>query len=166
MGHARGVATRNWKYIAVRYPKEQIAAIQRARPADLPRAMSYIGRLGIGVRGAERAGFWDEDQLYDLRQDPDERMNLAADPRHAEQLAHLRQMLTDELRGGTRPFGEFVPGGNAAPPGQIDRQIALVKTLTIQGKTVRVPGEDDEREPTGVSRKDQRKADRKAKKSK
>jgi hypothetical protein len=93
-------------------------------------------------------------------------MNLAADPRHAEQLARLRQMLTDELRGGTRPFGEFVPGGNAAPPGQIDRQIALVKTLTIQGKTVRVPGEDDEREPTGVSRKDQRKADRKAKKSK
>jgi arylsulfatase A-like enzyme len=166
MGHARGVATRDWKYIAVRYPKEQIAAIQRARPADLPRAMSYIGRLGIGVRGAERAGFWDEDQLYDLRQDPDERMNLAADPRHAEQLARLRQMLTDELRGGTRPFGEFVPGGNAAPPGQIDRQIALVKTLTIQGKTVRVPGEDDEREPTGVSRKDQRKADRKAKKSK
>ena len=166
MGHARGVATKDWKYIAVRYPQEQIAAIQRARPADLPRAMSYIGRLGIGVRGAERAGFWDEDQLYDLRSDPDERANLAQDPRFAEQLAAMRRRLTDELKRGTRPFGEFVPGGNAAPPGQIDRQIALVKTLTIQGKTVVVPGEDDAREPAGASRKDQRKADRKAKKSK
>ncbi len=166
MGHARGIATKDWKYIAVRYPKEQIAAIQRAAPGELPRALSYIGRLGIGVRGAERAGFWDEDQLYDLRADPDERVNLAADPRHAPELARLRQLLTDELRRGTRPFGEFVSGGNAAPPGQIAKQIALVKTLTIQGKTVLVPGEDDTREPTGASRKDQRKADRKTKKSK
>jgi len=165
MGHARGVATKDWKYIAVRYPQEQIAAIQRAKPADLPRAMSYIGRLGIGVRGAERAGFWDEDQLYDLRQDPDERVNLAADPRHAPQLARLREMLADELRRGTRPFGEFVPGGNAAPPGQIAPQIARVKTLTIQGKTVRVPDEADGREPSVSSRKDKRQADRKAKKS-
>jgi len=166
MGHARGVATKDWKYIAVRYPSEQIAAIQRSQPADLPRAMSYIGRLGIGVRGAERAGFWDEDQLYDLRQDPDERVNLAADPRYAEQLAQMRQRLTNELRLGTRPFGEFVPGGNATPGGQIDRQIALVKTLIVQGKTVLVPGADDARQPSAVSGKDQRKADRKAKKSK
>jgi arylsulfatase A-like enzyme len=56
MGHARGVATREWKYIAVRYPQEQIDVIKRARPAALPKAMSYIGRLGIGVRGADRPG--------------------------------------------------------------------------------------------------------------
>lgn len=166
MGHARGVATKDWKYIAVRYPKEQIAAIQRAAPADLPRAMSYIGRLGIGVRGAERPGFWDEDQLYDLRNDPDERVNLAADSRHDQQLARMRQMLTDELRRGTRPYGEFVPGGNAAPPGQIAKQIALVKTLVIQGKTVVVPGEENAREPTAANPKDQRKTDRKLRKSK
>lgn len=166
MGHARGVATKEWKYIAVRYPREQIEVIRKASPADLPRAMSYIGRLGIGVRGAERPGFWDADQLYDLRSDPDERANLAADPRHAEQLATMRQMLTAALQAGTRPFGEFVPGGNAAPGGQIDRQIALVKTLTIQGKTVLVPGGEEPAAPNGGNRKEQRKADRKAKKSK
>ncbi len=166
LGHARGVATKDWKYIAVRYPREQVALIQQARPADLPRAMSYIGRLGIGVRGAERAGFWDEDQLYDLRGDPDERMNLAKDPRHAEQLAAMRRLLTEELRRGTRPFGEFVPGGNATPGGQIDAQIARVKTLVIQGKTVVVPGEEDPVEPTPGNLRDQRKADRKARKTK
>lgn len=165
MGHARGVATKDWKYIAVRYPREQIEMIQRARPADLPRAMSYIGRLGIGVRGAERAGFWDEDQLYDLRVDSDERVNLAKDPRFAGQLAAMRARLTEELKRGTRPFGEFVPGGNAVPGGQIDAQIARVKTLTIQGKTVVVPGEEDAG-PSPGSRQEKRKADRKAKKSK
>lgn len=161
MGHARGIATREWKYIAVRYPQEQIERIKQARPADLPRAMSYIGRLGIGVRGADRAGFWDEDQLYDLRNDPDERVNLAADPRHAAQLAAMRQLLKTELQAGTRPFGEFVPGGNAAPPGQIAAQIARVKTLIVQGKSVVVPGEESSAEPTATRRKEQRKTDRK-----
>ncbi len=38
-----------------------------------------------------------------------------------------------------RPFGEFIPGGNAAEPGQIDKQIEIVKQLEIKGKTVTVP---------------------------
>lgn len=141
MGHARGVATREWKYIAVRYPQEQINVIKRARPEALPKAMSYIGRLGIGVRGADRPGFWDADQLYDLTNDPEERVNLAADPKHAGQLQKMRAMLTAELLSSGRPFGEFVPGGNAAAPGQIDAEIAQVKKLLVQGKTVTVPDE-------------------------
>lgn len=38
-----------------------------------------------------------------------------------------------------RPFGEFIHGGNAAEPGQIDPQIRIVKQLEIQGKKVTVP---------------------------
>lgn len=71
---------------------------------------------------ATSAGFWDEDQLYDLRRDPDERMNLAKDPRMQEQLAAMRARLPEELKRGTRPFGEFVPGGNAAPGGRSTRK--------------------------------------------
>ena len=165
MGHARGVATRDWKYIAVRYPQEQIDVIRRAPPEALPRAMSYIGRLGIGVRGAERAGFWDADQLYDLRSDPDERVNLVSDPAYAAQLAHLRSLLTDDLRASGRPFGEFVSGGNAAPSGQIDAQIAQVKKLIIQGKTVLVP-EDASDGPATPSDDGLRKRDRRKKQEK
>ena len=51
MGAARATVTKDWSYIAVRYTKEQIAAIKRAEPKNLPKVMSYIGRLGIGVRG-------------------------------------------------------------------------------------------------------------------
>ena len=140
MGVARAVATKDWKYIAVRYTKEQVEAIKRARPESLPRLMSYIGRLGIGVRGAVHPGFFDADQLYDLRSDPDEMTNLAAGPEHADQLNGMRRLLREDLRRMGRPFGEFVPGGNAAPPGLIDEQIAMVKKMKIEGKNVLVPG--------------------------
>ena len=39
-----------------------------------------------------------------------------------------------------RPFGEFISGGNAARPGQIDKQMDMVKRLEIKGKTITVPG--------------------------
>ena len=70
MGAARATVTKDWSYIAVRYTKEQITAIKKSTAQNLPKAMSYIGRLGIGVRGADRSGFFDEDQLYDLKKDP------------------------------------------------------------------------------------------------
>lgn len=147
MGVARAVATKDWKYIAVRYTREQVEAIKRARPENLPRLMSYIGRLGIGVRGAEHPGFFDADQLYDLRRDPDEMNNLAARPEHADRLNRMRYLLREDLKQMSRPFGEFVPGDNTAPPGLIDEQIALVKRIKIEGKNVLVPGENSPRPP-------------------
>jgi arylsulfatase A-like enzyme len=135
------VMTKDWKYIAVRYPAETIDAIRRATPDRLPQLMAYIGRMGIGTRGAEHPGFWDADQLYDLRADPGELTNLAANPRYAGQLQSLRESLTASIQSIGRPFGEFLPGGNAAPPGQVDAQIALVKQMDVQGKSVSVPQE-------------------------
>ena len=139
MGAARATVTKDWSYAAVRYTKEQIAAIQGAKPENLPRAMAYIGRLGIGVRGADRPGFFDEDQLYYLKQDPKEMENLASNPEQAGQLKEMRELMQRDLEAIGRPFGEFIPGGNAAEPGQIDKQIEMVKQLDIQGKKVVVP---------------------------
>ena len=118
---------RDRSYIAVRYTKEQIAAIKRAEPKNLPRAMSYIGRLGIGVRGADRPGFFDQNQLYHLKKDPKEMKNLANNVLHASRLKTIRNLMQKDLESIGRPFGEFIPGGNATAPGQIDRQIEIVK---------------------------------------
>ena len=101
--------------------------------------MSYIGRLGIGVRGADRPGFFDEDQLYNLKSDPKEMKNLAYKKDQATQLKEMRSLMQQDLEGIGRPFGEFIPGGNAAEPGQIDEQIQIVKQLDIRGKKVTVP---------------------------
>ena len=139
MGAARATVTKDWSYIAVRYTKEQIAEIKRAAPQNLPRAMSYIGRLGIGVRGADRPGFFDEDQLYHLKTDPKEMRNLAGHIGHSSRVKEMRQKMQQDLQAIGRPFGEFIPGGNAAKPGQISKQIKIVKQLEIKGKTVTVP---------------------------
>ena len=168
MGTARATVTKDWSYIAVRYTAEQIDAIQRASPQNLPRAMSYIGRLGIGVRGADRPGFFDEDQLYHLTRDPKEMKNLAYQKGQATRMEEMRYLMQQDLEAIGRPFGEFIPGGNAAEPGQIDKQIAIVKQLDIRGKKVTVPkglkenpGDTDQSTPDDKAK---RKAKREARK--
>ena len=131
--------------------------------------MSYIGRLGIGVRGADRPGFFDQDQLYHLKKDPKEMKNLADNVVHASRMKKIRNLMQKDLEAIGRPFGEFIPGGNATDPGQIDRQIDIVKKLKIKGKTVTVPeslkkglGVSDEPTLDKVTKKEKREARRKA----
>ena len=170
IGTARATVTKDWSYIAVRYTQDQIASIKKASPQNLPKAMSYIGRLGIGVRGADRPGFFDEDQLYHLASDPKERNNLAYNKKHAARFSDMRALMAQDLKVVGRPFGEFIPGGNAAKPGQIDEQIKIVKQLEINGKKVSVPrrlkenpGNTDEPDADDQSkRQSQREARRKA----
>jgi len=159
MGTARAVCTKEWKYIAVRYAREQVAEIRNSRPRDLPKRMAYIGRLGIGTRGSSNPNFFDCDQLYNVEQDANERENLAGSPEHGERLAQMREMLTTDLESFGRPFGEFVPGGNAAPPGLIDEQMELIKKIRIEGKNVILPDglPLDER---GTNAREQKRADR------
>ena len=168
MGAARATVTEDWSYIAVRYTKEQIAAIKRAEPKNLPKAMSYIGRLGIGVRGADRPGFFDQDQLYHLKNDPKEMKNLAGNIAYDSRIKKLRQRMQEDLDAIGRPFGEFIPGGNATDPGQIDREIEVVKKLKIKGKTGTVPeslkkslGASDEPTLDKVTKKEKRETRRK-----
>ncbi len=168
MGAARATVTKDWSYIAVRHTKDQIAAIKNAKPENLPRAMSYIGRLGIGVRGADRPGFFDEDQLYNLRSDPNEMKNLAYKKALAPRIQEMRDLMQQDLEAIGRPFGEFIPGGNATGPGQIDKQIEIVKRLDIRGKKVTVPsalkGKVSVADPSPSDDKAKRQAKREARK--
>lgn len=164
MGSGRAVCTKNWKYIAVRYPKERIAQIKKARPESLPKLMAYIGRTGIGTRGARNPGFFDYDQLYDLRKDSKEQRNLAADPRHSKGLKMMQGILKGYLESFGRPFGEFVPGGNAAPPGLIDEQVKLVKRIRIEGKKIVLPDASvtEQQSPTDRGQRAGEREDRRA----
>ena len=91
------------------------------------------------MRGADHPGFFDEDQLYNLKNDPKEMQNLAHDKRQADRLGEMRSLMQHDLEAIGRPFGEFIPGHNTSPPGQINEQLALVKQIEIQGKKITVP---------------------------
>lgn len=141
MGVARGVETKDWKYIAMRYTKDQIKIIKDVKmPEQYPCNMAPTMKIGIGTRGAvNHKAFWEYDQLYDLRVDPKEQKDLAKDPKHAEQLKKMKALLTDYVKLQGRPCGEFVPGTDTAPPGQVDDEIAKVRRMEIKGKNVVLP---------------------------
>jgi arylsulfatase A-like enzyme len=142
IGYGRAVQTKDYKYIAVRYPKEQMEQIKNSTIENLPKNLAYIGRLGIGTRGALNPNFFDSDQLYYLPDDPDEQNNLAGDPKYQFRLEKMKTILRKYLQSFKgRPFGEFVPGGNAAAARGIQKQIEMVKKLTINNKEVIVPDE-------------------------
>ena len=168
MGAARATVTKEWSYIAVRHTKEQVAAIEKASPQNLPKALSYIGRLGIGVRGADHPGFFDEDQLYNLENDPKEMQNLADDTRQADRLREMRAFMQQDLEAIGRPFGEFIPGRNTSPPGQINKQLAMVKQIEIKGKKISVPemlrGKAEEAREPNMDGKEDKKAKRELRK--
>ena len=57
---------------------------------------------------------FDADQLYDLVNDPLEKKNVAENSGHGERLEEMKRLLKRELsKFPNRPFGEFIPGGNA-----------------------------------------------------
>ena len=51
----------------------------------------------------------DLEELYDLREDPDELDNLAVKPEHSERLQHLRAAAIAELRRNGAGFVDNMP---------------------------------------------------------
>ena len=60
--------------------------------------------------------------------------NLAHDERHTDRLREMRALMQQDLEAIGRPFGEFIPGLNTSPSGQINEQLAMVKQIEIKGK--------------------------------
>lgn len=117
ISNIRAVVTRDWKFIANRPEgkiREAIDADARAAGAEgRPRQVGWEGSAdpkGKGVRYASDRAFpayFDPDQLYDLRSDPLEQHNLAADPSHADQLAKMKDLLRAHLAPLPHTFGDF-----------------------------------------------------------
>jgi arylsulfatase A-like enzyme len=117
LGYARAVVRDGFKYLAVRYPeyaenlamderKELLDDYNRFRESFGGSAISHdhtlpFGHLEMvpGGGGAEHAiygkhpGFFDADQLYDLRNDPTEENNLANHPDYRVKLQELKTEL-------------------------------------------------------------------------
>ena len=113
IGYARAVKTEKWKYIAVRYPPEiqrridageKFPAFGGAPPIPRPYlvANSHLGHHS----SRHNPNYFAPDQLYDLENDPEEKLNLFN--QHPEVVADLKGRLRKHLANfPDRPFGEF-----------------------------------------------------------
>ncbi len=139
LGFGRAIRTKDFKYIAVRYPGEQVEAIRSARLENLPKLLAPLNRSGIGVRGAANPNFYYDDALFQVSKDKLERKNLVSKPEFSGKLREMRQLLTNVILTTERPYGELVPGGNAMGPGLVEEQQNLARQMEIRGKEVILP---------------------------
>ncbi len=126
LGYGRAVISGDYKYYAVRYPdyalnwsgEERAEVLRDYNSRREARSMAIVNRdpakpfshlevlPGGGVAENEsygvRPGYFDPDQLYDLRNDPGEMHNLANDPDYADILLKMKRILEgyiDDLPG-------------------------------------------------------------------
>ncbi|MDP6524992.1 MAG: sulfatase-like hydrolase/transferase [Kiritimatiellia bacterium] len=113
MGASRAVRTKDWSYMALRFTRDQVKEM-RERERVLEKTLT--GLSGGISRGREKPESISYDQLYNIAANPEETKNLAGNPEFAGKLDEMKQLLTKELqRFPNRPYGEFIPGGNAMP---------------------------------------------------
>jgi arylsulfatase A-like enzyme len=112
LGHSRAVKTKEWKYIAIRYPERLQKKIDRGETfrgfdggeLELP----YLTRNGHLGHHASRQNphYFEADQLYNLKTDPEENDNVYA--KNPEVAQRMQAALAGQLKQfENRPFGEF-----------------------------------------------------------
>ena len=131
IGYTRAVVTSQYKYLAFRVPpsrqisrQDNFKAMQEvaqkapskkvgleinpeARITHIHRSPGGDGtELGNGLKHYGKH-YFDADQLYDLKNDPHERTNLAHDPAHSAVLQRMNTALKHHLDGVPGPFAEF-----------------------------------------------------------
>jgi arylsulfatase A-like enzyme len=121
LGYARAVVKNGFKYYAVRYPKwakdftleqrkDTLAKYSKFRESfgehaisDNPKAPYGQLEMVPGGGGAEHNAYMNHpnftasDQLYDLKNDPEEKNNLFNDPKYAKQLKMLKVELNSYI---------------------------------------------------------------------
>jgi len=103
--YQRAVVTKEWEYIAVRFPDTVNAKIT----PENRREFTIEGQRGEDRYHNETVfpGYYDDDQLYYLPDDPDEQHNLAGDPAFAKKLEEMKSLLKGYSGDLPYAFGEF-----------------------------------------------------------
>jgi arylsulfatase A-like enzyme len=130
MGASRAVRTKDWSYMALRFTKDQVEDM-RKNERFLEKTLT--GLSGGISRGRENPESMNYDQLYNIASNPEETKNLASNPEFGRKLEEMKKLLVQELkRFPDRPFGEFIPGGNAMPAGSCDDVLEAMRNYMDQ----------------------------------
>jgi len=99
------VSDDGYKYIAVRFAPE----IQKE--VDQGRKYAHWGQPieESNTMGADKdyPGYFDQDQLYNLKTDPREQVNLASDPAYRDRLSAMKRLMREYSQRMPHQFGEF-----------------------------------------------------------
>lgn len=111
--YTRGIVTKDWKYIAIRYPE----AISRQITPENRKDFNQEGTsYSVGSINANRVrydsdkkfpGYYDYNQLYDINVDRNEQNNLAKNPKFNTKLKELQEELKRYSKELPHRFGEF-----------------------------------------------------------
>ncbi len=115
--YTRGVVNKDWKYIATRFPKSLQPVItadnrhefnqEGERMTQDPYAGAVQARYGVNKK---YPGYYDEDQLYFLPNDPMEQKNLVLDESTRAVMVELQATLRAHQADKPHIFGEFGGG--------------------------------------------------------
>ena len=102
-GNTRGIVTREWKYVANRVPPDI-----EAKMKERPREVFWTGVDHHNYQTEQMyPGYWDADQLYDLKNDLYEQQNLSQEPELQAKLIQMQKHLDNVVAGLPHTFGEF-----------------------------------------------------------
>lgn len=102
VGYSRGVKTKQWKYIATRYPEDVLEQMAAGR---IEQGWSILGHKKTHYMvSRQHPAYFDQDQLYDLIHDPGETVNLAYDSDYRDILGRMRKRLAQYLAKIPFPF--------------------------------------------------------------
>lgn len=112
MGFARGVMTKNWKYIAVRYDQKSLDKISRGERfkswGGITTMLPYYTRNShLGYHAClTNPHYFEADQLFDLLNDPEEKLNIYSpfSPKSTEMKGMLKKKLKTFVN---RPYAEL-----------------------------------------------------------
>jgi len=103
VNYTRAVVDKDgWKYIAVRVP-EQLKQQHGPKTTQSGEAPDKV----FLKQDQQFPGYFDPDQLYNLKEDPQEQVNLASDKKYAKRLAALKRRMGEYAADLPHAFGEF-----------------------------------------------------------
>lgn len=103
-GYARSVYDGNYKYIALRFPEEVNEQIRKGSLLKAPNHLNVPKQAHSRIAINHFPDYFDGDQLYDLKKDPYEQQNLAADGAYVEKMQQLQAALKVHLATIPYPF--------------------------------------------------------------
>jgi len=103
-GYTRSVHNGKYKYIALRFPQSQIDLLQNGEINHLPSYVKYWPQAHSAIAMHFFPAYFDQDQLYDLENDPFEQENIYEAMTETDELRDLKDALRNHLTTFKHPF--------------------------------------------------------------